>query len=102
LIERLRNDSGYSVVEVLVAIMLLSIAIIPMASMFDAGFRAALLGGNYDKARATASEELEEIKGLPYDTSGDGTDDSVVEIYPSSGSPHSCTTLLHISNALRG
>lgn len=60
---RLRSEqSGYSMVEVLAAIVILSLAILPMVSMFDAGLRAAVLGGNYDKARATANSNLEELK----------------------------------------
>lgn len=85
LVDRLKNESGYSLAEVMVAIMLLSIAIIPMVGMFDAGLRAAVLGGNYDKARALANEELEEIKALPYsspDAAALGTANSVLEIYP--------------------
>jgi prepilin-type N-terminal cleavage/methylation domain-containing protein len=85
LIDRLKNESGYSLVEVMVAIMLLTIAIIPMVSMFDAGLRAAVLGGNYDQARALANEKLEEIRALPYsspDDSASDTANSVVEIYP--------------------
>ncbi len=67
------------------AIMLLSIAIIPMVSMFDAGLRAAVLGGNYDKGRALANERLEEIKALPYSSPdpepASNTVNSVEEIY---------------------
>lgn len=76
-----RDQSGYSLVEVMVAIMLLAIAIIPMVGMFDAGLRAAVLGGNYDRARALAHEELEEIRALPY-SNPDAAINSVVEIYP--------------------
>jgi Flp pilus assembly pilin Flp len=84
LISRFKNEEyGYSLIEVVVAILLLSLAIIPMVSMFDAGLRAAVLGSNYDTARTTASEELEEIKALPYD--------DVVSNYPPSGSPHPCS-----------
>ena len=63
---RLRDQSGYSLIEVLVAILLLSIAIIPMVGMFDAGLRAASTSGNYDKVRALANMKLEEAKSLPY------------------------------------
>lgn len=66
MIKRLRKESGYSLVEVMVAIMILAIAIIPMVSMFDAGLRAAVLGGNYDAARALANEKLEETKSLSF------------------------------------
>lgn len=61
-----RNQSGYSLVEVIVSILLLSIAIIPMVGMFDAGLRAASTSGNYDKARALANSNLEGVKGMQF------------------------------------
>lgn len=63
-----RDQSGYSLVEVMVAIMLLAIAIIPMVGMFDAGLRAAVLGGNYDQARALANKQMENAQSLSYGT----------------------------------
>ncbi len=89
MLNRLKNEAGYSLVEVMVAIMILAIAIIPMVSMFDAGLRAAVLGGNYDRARAIANEELEEIRALPFRIDGAPVD-SVVEFYPP-GTTTSCT-----------
>ena len=64
------------------AIMILAIAIIPMVSMFDAGLRAAVMGSNYDRTRATANGELEEIRALPFRVNTNPAADSVVEIYP--------------------
>ena len=84
--KRLKDESGYSLVEVMVAIMLLAIAIIPMVSMFDAGLRAAVLGGNFDQARAIAGEELEEVRALPFRIDGSPAD-SGVEIYPPVNGP---------------
>jgi prepilin-type N-terminal cleavage/methylation domain-containing protein len=77
----LRSESGYSLVEVMVAIMILAIAIIPMVGMFDAALRAAVAGSNYDEARSLANEKLEGIRALPYESPG-GAADSVVELYP--------------------
>jgi prepilin-type N-terminal cleavage/methylation domain-containing protein len=86
-----RDESGYSLVEVMVAIMLLGLAIIPMVGMFDAGLRASVVGSNYDRGRAIASEELAEIQALPFsspDPPAANTDNSVVEIYrPSNVTP---------------
>src|SRR5215218_5587725 len=65
-------------VEVMVALMIISLAILPMVSMFDAGLRAASTGSNYDKARMMANEQLEGIRLLPYNEPG-GAADSVVE-----------------------
>jgi prepilin-type N-terminal cleavage/methylation domain-containing protein len=90
LVERLRDEAGYSLVEVIVAMMILAIAIIPMVGMFDAGLRAAVTGANYDTGRALATAELDSIRALPYNTPPSPPADSVREIYPPSGSPHSC------------
>jgi prepilin-type N-terminal cleavage/methylation domain-containing protein len=86
--DRIQYESGYSLVEVMVAIMILSIAIIPMVGMFDAGLRASVVGSNYDKGRALASEELAEIQAIPFaspDPAASGTANSVVEIYLPNG-----------------
>lgn len=69
-------------VEVLAAIVILSVAILPMVGMFDAGLRAAVLGGNYDSARALANEKLEEIKASSYQ--------GAVADYPPGGSAAQC------------
>lgn len=66
MIRHVKDECGYSLVEVMVAIMLLSVAIIPMVSMFDAGLRAAALGGNYDQARSLANKQMENAQSLPY------------------------------------
>lgn len=68
MIRRLKNESGYSLVEVMVSIMILAVAIIPMVGMFDAGLRAAVVGSNYDQARALAKKQLETAQSLPYGT----------------------------------
>ncbi len=65
-------DAGYSLVEVMASIMILTIAILPMVAMFDAGLGAATRGGDYDKARAFANERLERVRVLPYETVRDG------------------------------
>ena len=73
-IRRSARDSGYSLVEVMVAIMVLTIAIVPMVGMFDAAIRAADASGEYDEARTCAVQKLEQVKSLPYETveAGDG------------------------------
>ena len=82
MIRLLKSQSGYSLVEVMVSILLLSVAIIPMVGMFDAGLRAATSSGNYDKARALANQQLERAKNLPYG-SASATDEDVKDNFPS-------------------
>ena len=69
------EESGYSLVEVLAAIVVLTVAIIPMVGMFDAALRATGAGGDYDTARACANQKLEEAKRLPYETVSGGLPD---------------------------
>ena len=66
LTKRLKEEAGYSLVEVMATIMILAIAIIPMVSMFDMGLDAATRGSNYDQARALANKQMETAKNLSY------------------------------------
>jgi prepilin-type N-terminal cleavage/methylation domain-containing protein len=66
LTERIRGESGYSLVEVMASITILAIAIIPMVGMFDMGLNSATTSSNYDAARAFANERLERVKVLSY------------------------------------
>ena len=66
LIERMRKESGYSLVEVMVSIVILALAILPMVGMFDMGLQSATRGSNYDKSRALANLKLEEAKSISY------------------------------------
>jgi hypothetical protein len=76
-IRRTARDSGYSIVEVMVAVVVLTIAIVPMVGMFDAALRVADAGGDYDAARTCAVQTLEQVKSLPYETVEGGLEDGV-------------------------
>jgi Tfp pilus assembly protein PilV len=62
----LKEESGYSLIEVVASMLLLTIAIIPMVGMFDAGLRGASGSGNYETARALANLKMEEAKSLAF------------------------------------
>jgi prepilin-type N-terminal cleavage/methylation domain-containing protein len=62
---RTADESGYSLVEVLVAMVVLTVAIVPMVGMFDAAIRAANASGAYDEARSCAVQKLEQAKSPP-------------------------------------
>ncbi len=64
--KRLREEYGYSLIEVMVSIVIMTLAILPMIAMFDMGFRSATTGSNYDKARTLANLKLEQAKFLPF------------------------------------
>jgi prepilin-type N-terminal cleavage/methylation domain-containing protein len=61
------DESGYSLVEVMVAIVVLTVAVVPMVGMFEAAIQAADASGDYDRARTCAVQKLEQVKSLPYE-----------------------------------
>ena len=73
--KRLKGESGYSLVEVMVAIMIMTLAILPMISMFDMGLHSTTEGSKYDKARMLANLKLEQAKNLPFDSDDDAIQD---------------------------
>jgi len=78
----LKTESGYSLVEVMVSILILAIAILPMVGMFDMGLNLATKGSQYDKARTLANLKMEEAKSLPFGTVKDN-------FPPGNGTPYS-------------
>jgi hypothetical protein len=76
---RTRKESGYSLVEVMAAIVILTTAIIPMVGMFDAALRAVSTSGDYVFARACAGQKLEQLRSLSYETVSAGLPDGTCE-----------------------
>jgi Tfp pilus assembly protein PilV len=51
----------------MVAMVVLTVAVVPMVGMFDAAIGAADASADYDKARMCAVQKLEQLKSLPYE-----------------------------------
>jgi Tfp pilus assembly protein PilV len=68
LAKHLREEYGYSLVEVMASIVIMTLAILPMMAMFDTGLRSATTGSNYDKSRTLANLKLEQAKNMSFDT----------------------------------
>ena len=73
------EESGYSIVEVMVAMVVLTVAVVPMVGMFEAAIGAANASGDYDKARTCAVQKLEQVKSLPYEAVEGGLQDGVCD-----------------------
>lgn len=71
--------AGYSVIEVLAAIVVLTVAILPMVGMFDAALGGTGASRDYDAARACANDTLERTRALPYETVRAGLPDGACE-----------------------
>lgn len=83
---RLARETGSSLVEVTVAMVVLTLAVLPLAGMLESGLRAATSPGEHDAARALANEKFEEVRALPYSRPGAAAD-SAVERYTPPGPP---------------
>jgi prepilin-type N-terminal cleavage/methylation domain-containing protein len=66
LIRRIQDQAGYSLVEVMASIIILSIAIIPMVGMFDMGLDSAVRSSNYDQGRTLAKKQMEVVQSLSF------------------------------------
>ena len=64
----LKAESGYSLIEVLASMIILTLAIVPMVGIFDTGLKSATVSSNYDKARALANLKMEQAKSLSFDS----------------------------------
>src|SRR5688572_19387290 len=72
---RIRGESGYSLVEVMVSLIIMTLAILPMVTMFDMGLTSTTQSSKYDKARMLANLKLEQAKNLPFDSGDDAIQD---------------------------
>ena len=75
--------------------VILALAVAPLAGMLEAGLRAATSIGEYDAARALANEKLEEVRALPY--GGPDGADSAVGRYAPPGPPDTTEGDLNVS-----
>jgi hypothetical protein len=63
----------------MVAMVVLTVAVVPMVGMFDAAIGAADASADYDKARTCAVQKLEHLKSLPYDAVDGGLQGGVCD-----------------------
>ncbi|AHY47280.1 Hypothetical Protein RradSPS_1997 [Rubrobacter radiotolerans] len=62
----LAEESGQSLVEVTVAVVILTACILPLAGMFDTALGASGRGGDRDRARLEAHSAVEALRALGY------------------------------------
>jgi prepilin-type N-terminal cleavage/methylation domain-containing protein len=69
-----RREGGFTVVEVLVAIIVLSITLMALGPIMAGISRGNRYGQHVTAASARVQEKIEELKSRPYDKVGDGSD----------------------------
>ncbi len=66
--ETKRSESGFTLIEVLIAIVILSIGLLSLAQMIVLATRANSLSGRMTASAALARERLERLKAAPFYT----------------------------------
>lgn len=61
-----RASGGFTVIEVLIAITLLAVALIPLASILSMSMKASVNSRTSMHAREVAASEIDDIKAMPY------------------------------------
>ena len=78
--QRWKYDGGFTLLEVLIALSILSIGLLTLAEMTTYVIRGNTLGSKITRATVLAEDKLEELTGLSYadpqlnDSDGDSTD----------------------------
>jgi len=90
-----REESGFTLLELMIAALVLSIGIIAIVGVFDSSRRLTTVAEKKEVAAHHAEAELERIQALPFSavaltsTPAHSTDSTNPDYYVSSGSPSS-------------
>jgi prepilin-type N-terminal cleavage/methylation domain-containing protein len=67
-VSRLRHERGFSLIEVMVAIVILTVGLLSLAQMMVLSTNANTLSGRMTSCSALAKEQLERLKAAPFYT----------------------------------
>jgi type IV pilus assembly protein PilV len=67
----LRRQKGWTLIEILIAIVVLTVGLLAVGTMQISAIRGNFMGGNTSIALSLASQKMEDLFNQPYDDSGD-------------------------------
>ena len=82
---RLRNNSGFTLMEVLVAMLILSVGLLGMAALITGIINSNKLSNRISTATVLAQDKIEEIRGVGYagaDAEAGTEDYNIIPNYP--------------------
>ncbi len=65
-----RSENGFSLIEVLFAAAILSVALLALASLFPTGYQNIAYGGGMTTAADLGQQKIEALRNLPFDLAG--------------------------------
>ncbi|MBW2568665.1 MAG: type IV pilus modification protein PilV [Deltaproteobacteria bacterium] len=69
------NNTGFTLIEVLAAMVILSVGLLGMAALITGIVNSNKLSNRISVATVLAQDKMEEIRGVGYDNASDGTED---------------------------
>lgn len=78
---RLRDDSGFTMIELLVAMVVIALGLLSISALFPLGSRARMRGEGITKAIQLAQLRMEQLVEVGYDNLDDGCDSTVIRGY---------------------
>ncbi len=70
ILKRLRKNEGFTIVELLIALTLLVVAIVPMAVILETGLKTGVSTNTRMHAREVAASEIDKVKSLTFNAIG--------------------------------
>jgi len=71
------KSSGFTLIETLIALIILSFALLALAGLMVTTTRNNSAGGQMTVAATLAQDKLEELRATPFDNIQDGTDEKI-------------------------
>lgn len=68
MVDRAREESGFTLIEVMISLVVLLVALLGVAAAFPAGLVASRLGEDVTKATHLAQERIDQLRTLGYGT----------------------------------
>ncbi len=62
-----RGASGFSILEVLITTVILSVALLGLASLFPTGYQNIVYGGGMTTAASLGQQKIEALRNFPFD-----------------------------------
>jgi len=72
---RLRSSNGFTLMEVLVAMLILTVGLLGMAGLITGIINSNKLSNRISTATVLAQDKMEEIRGVGYDNASGGTEE---------------------------
>jgi len=70
----LRTERGFSLIEVMIALVLFAVGLLAFAGLEIVAVRNATYSKDYGKANTYAQQKVEEVKGTAWDSASSGSD----------------------------